>query len=260
MAVLRHMGEAARAHARRVALAAGRPARRAVDLAAHGGVRMPAIASSSSRLAVAGDAGDADDLAGAHVEGDVVDHGDAAAVRARSGRDRAASTVAGRRPAPFSTRSSTRRPTISSASSPRLVSAVSRVATISPRRMTETVSVIAMISRSLWVMRMTVLPSSAQLPQDAEQVVGLGRRQHAGRLVEDQDLGAAIQRLQDLDALLQADGQSPIERVGIDLEAVVALRAASARRARGRCRAPRKRPPLGAEHDVLEHGEIARPA
>ncbi len=26
------------------------------------------------RLAVAGDAGDADDLAGAHVEGDVVDH------------------------------------------------------------------------------------------------------------------------------------------------------------------------------------------
>ena len=35
-----------------------------------------------------------------------------------------------------------------------------RVATISPRRMTETRSVTAMISRSLWVIRMTVLPCS----------------------------------------------------------------------------------------------------
>jgi hypothetical protein len=33
-----------------------------------------------------------------------------------------------------------------------------RVATIAPWRMTETVSVMAMISRSLWVIRMTVLP------------------------------------------------------------------------------------------------------
>ena len=59
---------------------------------------------------------------------------------------------------PFSTRSSTRRPTISSASSSGLVPAVSSVATISPCRITDTVSVIAMISRSLWVMRMMVLP------------------------------------------------------------------------------------------------------
>ncbi|MOA46743.1 hypothetical protein D3C78_1692950 [compost metagenome] len=59
---------------------------------------------------------------------------------------------------PFSTRSSTRRPTINSASSSTEVSAVVRVATISPRRITETSSVIAMISLSLWVMRMTVLP------------------------------------------------------------------------------------------------------
>ncbi|MNY15360.1 hypothetical protein D3C86_1485690 [compost metagenome] len=66
---------------------------------------------------------------------------------------------------PFSTRSSTRRPTISSASSSTLVSEVLRVATISPRRMTETESVIAMISRSLWVMRMTVLPCSRRTPR-----------------------------------------------------------------------------------------------
>ena len=61
---------------------------------------------------------------------------------------------------PFSTRSSTRRPTISSASSSTVVSEVLRVATIVPCRITETVSVIAMISRSLWVIRTTVLPSS----------------------------------------------------------------------------------------------------
>ena len=71
----------------------------------------------------------------------------------------------GRRPARrggFSTRSSTRRPTISSASSAGEVVAVSSVATISPRRITETRSVAAMTSRSLWVMRMTVLPCASQ--------------------------------------------------------------------------------------------------
>jgi hypothetical protein len=97
-----------------------------------------------------------------------------------------------------------------------------RVATISPRRMTETVSVIAMISRSLWVIRITVLPWSFSCAG-----CGTGgrprRRQHAGRLVEDQDLGAAIERLQDFDALLQADRQLLDERIGIDLEAVFLL-------------------------------------
>ena len=125
--------------------------------------------------------------------------------------------------APFSTRSSTRRPTISSASSSTVVSAVLRVATISPRRMTETVSVIAMISRSLWVMRMIGLALVAQHAEDAEQVVGLGGRQHAGRLVENEDFGAAIQRLQDFDALLHADRKFLDQRVGIDFEAVIRL-------------------------------------
>ena len=54
-------------------------------------------------------------------------------------------------------------------------------------------------------------------------MIGLGRRQHAGRLVEDQDFGAAIERLQDLDALLQADRQFLDDRIGIDLQAVFAL-------------------------------------
>ena len=90
----------------------------------------------------------------------------------------------------FSTRSSTRRPTISSASSAGLVSAVSSVATISPRRMTMTSSVTAMISRSLWVMRMMVLPWLLRRARMRKRCVGLGRGQHAGRLVEDQDVGA----------------------------------------------------------------------
>ena len=59
----------------------------------------------------------------------------------------------------LSTRSSTLRPTIRSARSSGEVSAVLTVDVISPRRMTLTVSVISMISRSLWVIRMIVLPS-----------------------------------------------------------------------------------------------------
>ena len=104
-----------------------------------------------------------------------------------------------------------------------MVSAVSRVATISPRRITETSSVTAMISRSLWVIRMIVFPCSFSWPEDAEEVVGLVGRQHAGRLVEDQRVGAAIERLQDLHALLQADRQLADDRVGIDLQRVFAL-------------------------------------
>ena len=51
----------------------------------------------------------------------------------------------------------TLRPTIASASSGGEVLAVSKVATISPRRITDTRSVRLMISRSLWVMKMIVL-------------------------------------------------------------------------------------------------------
>jgi hypothetical protein len=107
---------------------------------------------------------------------------------------------------------------MSSASSSTEVSAVVRVATISPRRITETSSVTAMISRSLWVISRMVLPCALSCFEDAEQVIGLLGGQHAGGLVEDQDLGAAVERLEDLDALLQADGQFLDDGIGIDLE------------------------------------------
>ena len=58
--------------------------------------------------------------------------------------------------------------------------------------------------------------------QHLEQLIRLGRRQHRGRLVEHEDLGAAHQRLQDLDPLLQADRQFADDGVGIDFEAVFA--------------------------------------
>ena len=53
----------------------------------------------------------------------------------------------------------TLRPTISSASSSRVVVAGARCPTISPRRITETASVTSMISRSLWVISRIVTPS-----------------------------------------------------------------------------------------------------
>ena len=122
---------------------------------ADGGVADAGKHLEQLRLAVAGDAGDADDLAGAHLERDFREAAHALRVDVAEilhlQQRRAAA-----RPASSSTRSSTRRPTISSASSSGVVSAVSRVATISPRRMTETASVTAMISRSLWVIRMIV--------------------------------------------------------------------------------------------------------
>jgi hypothetical protein len=68
-----------------------------------------------------------------------------------------------------------------------------KVATISPRRMTERGSVAAMISRSLWVMRMTVLALAFKGFQQLEQGIGFRWGQHGGRLVEDQDIGAAIE-------------------------------------------------------------------
>ena len=174
------------------------------------------------RLAVARDAGNADDLAGAHIEGNVVDHGDAAIVLDATDCATDSTTSPGFA-SPFSTRSSTRRPTISSASSSTVVSEVLRVATISPRRMTDTVSVIAMISRSLWVIRMTVLPWSRSTPRMRKRWSASAGVRHAGRLVEDQDFGAAIHGFENFDALLQADRQLLDQRIGIDLETVVRL-------------------------------------
>ncbi len=99
------------------------------------------------------------------------------------------------------------------------------------------------------------LPLLLELAEDAEQVVGFGRGEHAGRLVEDQDLGAAVERLQDFDALLEADGQFLDDRVGIDLEPVLALEPGQFG-ARLGDRSAEEGIALGAENDVFKHGEV----
>ena len=56
--------------------------------------------------------------------------------------------------------------------------------------------------------------------QGLKQRLGFLRREHRGRLVEDQHLRLAVERLQDLDALLLAKGQLPDPRPRIDRDPV----------------------------------------
>ena len=107
---------------------------------------------------------------------------------------------------------------------------------------------------------------SRSLPQHAPQLVDLRRRQHRGRLVEDQDLRAAIQRLEDLDALRFADrqvGDEPLRAARRSPVARLSSAHLAARRARGRAarRFVSSRPSIDVlgdgerrhEHEVLVH-------
>ena len=88
------------------------------------------------------------------------------------------------------------------------------------------------------------------------QLVGLLRREHGGGLVEDEHLGVAGERLDDLDALLHADGQVLDERVGVDVEAEARRRSRATRlRAASRSRRAAEAGRLVAEHHVLGDGE-----
>ena len=91
-----------------------------------------------------------------------------------------------------------------------------------------------------------------QRAQDLEQLGGLLGGQHGGRLVEDQHLGAAVERPQDLHALLLADGDVADPRLGIDAqaEAVRQLAHAPGRRLGVEQHALAR---LGGEDDVLRH-------
>ena len=109
-------------------------------------------------------------------------------------------------------------------------------------------------SRSLWVMKTMATPLGLELAHDRHELVGLLRRQHRGRLVEDEDLGVARERLDDLDALLHADGQLLDEGVGVDVEAEPVGDLAHLRAARVEVE-PAAARLLVAEHDVLGDGE-----
>ena len=75
-------------------------------------------------------------------------------------------------------------------------------------------------------------PSAARRRITPNKAVALLRRQHRGRLVEDEDARVAIERLQDLDALAHADGQIADHGVGVDGEAMALREIGDLRRAR----------------------------
>ena len=66
-------------------------------------------------------------------------------------------------------------------------------------------------------------PFRAQPVEDAEQLIGLRRGQHAGGLIKDQDLRLAVERLEDLDPLLHANADLVDAFVGIDIKLVFFL-------------------------------------
>ena len=116
-------------------------------------------------------------------------------------------------------------------------------------------SEIASTSFSLWEMKTIDRPAGFERLDDLEQIVDLLRGQHGSRLVEDQAVRLAVEGLQDLGPLLDADRQVLDERIGIDLQPV-SLREIQEFLAR---RVPVEQPQSGrgldAQHDVLEHRE-----
>ena len=162
--------------------------------------------------------------------------------------------LAGLRRSLLDAAAATSRPTIIRASSSSVAPSRGTVSTFFPRRRTVIRSAISSTSLSLWLMKMIDMPSLRQRAQDLEQLRRLLRREHGGRLVEDQDVRLAVERLQDLDALLLADGDVLDARVRVDVEAEASRRAprtrscggavveqdAAPRRldARGRCSRP----------------------
>ena len=88
--------------------------------------------------------------------------------------------------------------------------------------------------------------------QRHEEDIGLLRGEHGGGLVEDQDPRVAIQCLEDLDALLLADGELADSCAGIDGEAIALREQVDALLDLG---AAQPKPALVAEHHVLGDGK-----
>ena len=93
-----------------------------------------------------------------------------------------------------------------------------RSATSLPSRSTTTRRLAAITSCSLWEMKMMARPRSTSF-QGREQRLGFLRRQHGGRLIQNQDAGIAVERLQDLDPLALADRKIGDAGVRIDRQA-----------------------------------------
>ena len=92
----------------------------------------------------------------------------------------------------------------------------------------------------------------AHVAQHREELVGLLRGEHGGGLVEDEDLGAAVEQLDDLDRLLLRDGHVVDLLVGVHVKAVGVADLADAL---GGGREVELALLLEAQHDVLGGGE-----
>ena len=88
--------------------------------------------------------------------------------------------------------------------------------------------------------------------QDAKQMIGLTRRQHAGGLVQNQDIRAAEQRLQNFHPLLKPDRKRTDHGIRIDLKRVFAFQSLQLL-PRPRQAAAQRPATLRAQDDVLQH-------
>ena len=79
--------------------------------------------------------------------------------------------------------------------------------TTCPRRSTVMRSAMSNTSSSLWLMKTIAFPSSRSRRRFSNRSFASSGREHRRRLVEDQQVDAPIERLQDLDPLLLADGE-----------------------------------------------------
>ena len=168
-------------------------------------------------LPVVVDARDPDDLAGANLEREPADLLDAAVVDRRAGRRPGAASrpVVG---GGFSTRNTTSRPTISWASAG-LGRALARHG-VDLLAAAQDADPVGDLEHLVQLVRDEDdrHPLGLQVAEDLEQLERLLRRQDGRRLVEDEDVGLAVERLQDLDPLLLADGEVGDQRVRVDLE------------------------------------------
>ena len=157
-------------------------------------------------LALALERDDADDLAVAELEGDVLELGaDAAGFAPRAAAGRRRRGGGRRRARPAARARSMRAPSISSTMRSSTPGAMSTTPTVSPSRSTVARSQSAEISRKRWEMKMTERPAAALAADDVEHPLGEVGRQRGGHLVEEQHVGLERQRAREVEDALHGE-------------------------------------------------------
>ena len=222
------------------------------DLARVGGVS-PKSDARELGPARADEAGEADDLARAHLEVDV-----RRTPADRLPRSRSSSTTSPRSTARFGNTAVSSRPTISWISSWRLTSAI--VAGVDRGAVAQHRDAVGDRRQLLEPVRDVDHPDALRRAgaDDAEEVLRVVLGERGRRLVEDQDAGVGPERARDLDELLLAAWSArPASRLRIDprpdLREQLPRRAAVALSSR---RAARSLRALQAEGDVLGHRQV----